>query len=304
MKISIIGSGRVGSSVGLNCCLRKLGDVLLLDIVKGLPQGESLDISHQLAEQGNDCQVRGSNEYADMKNSDFIVVVAGIGHKPGMTRMDLLNTNAGIVKDVCKQIAMYSPDSVVIVVTNPLDPLTHLALKTLRSDKQKVMGMGGMLDLSRFKEHISTLTGMSRRSIQALVIGEHGENMLPLIRFSTISGIPLTAFINNDEAHYLVSKTQSIAAEVITLKGATVYAPGNAVSAMIEAISENTRAIMPVSALLEGEYGYSDVCIGIPCILGSNGIEKVVELELNQEEGEVFKSGVDNIKSAINNLQL
>ncbi len=262
MKISIIGSGRVGSSVGLNCCLRKLGDVLLLDIVKGLPQGESLDISHQLAEQGNDCHVRGSNEYADMKNSDFIVV------------------------------------------TNPLDPLTHLALKTLRSDKQKVMGMGGMLDLSRFKEHISTLTGMSRRSIQALVIGEHGENMLPLIRFSTISGIPLTAFINNDEAHYLVSKTQSIAAEVINLKGATVYAPGNAVSAMIEAISENTRAIMPVSALLEGEYGYSDVCIGIPCILGSNGIEKVVELELNQEEGEVFKSGVDNIKSAINNLQL
>jgi malate dehydrogenase len=304
MKISIIGSGRVGSSVALNCCLRKLGDVLLLDIVKGLPQGESLDISHQLAEQGNDCQVRGSNEYADMKNSDFIVVVAGIGRKPGMTRMDLLNTNAGIVKEVCKQIAMYSPDSVVIVVTNPLDPLTHLALRTLRSDKQKVMGMGGMLDLSRFKEHISTLTGMSRGSIQALVIGEHGENMLPLIRFSTISGIPLTAFIKNDEAHYLVSKTQSIAAEVIALKGATVYAPGNAVSAMIEAISENTRAIMPVSALLEGEYGYSDVCIGIPCILGSNGIEKVVELELNKEEEEVFKRGVDNIKSAISNLHL
>lgn len=304
MKISIIGSGRVGSSVALNCCLRKLGDVLLLDIVKGLPQGESLDISHQLAEQGNDCQVRGSNDYEDMKNSDFIVVVAGIGRKPGMTRMDLLNTNAGIVKDVCKKIAIYSPDSVVIVVTNPLDPLTYLALKTLHSDKRKVMGMGGMLDLSRFKEHISALTGLSRNSIQALVISEHGENMLPLIRFTTISGIPLTAFITNDEANYLVSKTKSIAAEVISLKGATVYAPGNAVSAMIEAISENTRAILPVSALLDGEYGYRDVCIGIPCVLGSNGIEKVVELKLNQEESEFFKRGVENIKSAISGLQL
>ena len=304
MKISIIGAGRVGSSVALNCCLRKLGDVLLLDIVKGLPQGESLDINHQLAEQGNDCHVSGSNEYADMKNSDFVVLVAGIGRKPGMTRMDLLNTNAKIVEEVCKQIETYSPNSKVIVVTNPLDPLTQLVLKTIHGDRKKVMGMGGMLDLSRFKELISNITGISRRSIQALVIGEHGENMLPLIRFATISGIPLMKFITDVDANYLISKTKSIAAEVISLKGATVYAPGNAVSAMIESISNNSRAIMPVSVMLDGEYGYKDVCIGVPCILGSDGIEKIIELELNQEEGEGFKRGVENIRSAISATQL
>src|SRR5262249_9066262 len=154
------------------------------------------------------------------------------------------------------------------------------------------MGMGGMLDLSRFKEHISTFTGASRSSIQALVISEHGENMLPLIRFSSIAGIPLSSMVSNEEAANLVSKTKRIAAEVIALKGATVYAPGNAVAAMIESISKNTKAVLPVSALLDGEYGHSGVCIGVPCILGSNGIEKILELELNEEEKNVFEKGI------------
>jgi malate dehydrogenase len=304
MKISIIGSGRVGSSVALNCCIRELGDVLLLDIVDGLPQGESLDINHQLAELGNDCHVKGSNDYQDMKNSDFVVVVAGIGRKPGMTRMDLLKTNAGIVKDVCNKICTYSRSSTVIVVTNPLDPLTYLALKTIDSHREKVMGMGGMLDLSRFKEYISSATGMSRSSVQAMVIGEHGENMLPLVRFSSISGIPLSSFINNAQSNEFVTNTRNVAAEVISLKGATVYAPGNAVSAMIEAIIRNRRAILPVSALLEGEYGCDDVCIGVPCVLGGEGIEKIIELDLNPEEKELFTRGVQNVERAIRELPL
>lgn len=304
MKISIIGSGRVGSSVALNCCIRELGDVLLLDIVDGLPQGESLDINHQLAELGNDCHVKGSNDYQDMKNSDFVVVVAGIGRKPGMTRMDLLKTNAGIVKDVCNKIRTYSPSSTVIVVTNPLDPLTYLALKIIDSHREKVMGMGGMLDLSRFKEYISSATGMSRSSVQAMVIGEHGENMLPLVRFSSISGIPLSSFINNAQSNEFVTKTRNVAAEVISLKGATVYAPGNAVSAMIEAIIRNRRAILPVSALLEGEYGCDDVCIGVPCVLGGEGIEKIIELDLNPEEKELFTRGVQSVERAIRELPL
>jgi malate dehydrogenase len=304
MNISIIGSGRVGSSVALNCCMRELGDILLLDIVEGLPQGESMDINHQLAELGNDCHVKGSNDYQDMKKSDFVVIVAGIGRKPGMTRMDLLKTNAGIVKDVCNKIRTYSPESIVIVVTNPLDPLTYLALKIINSEKGKVMGMGGMLDLSRFKEYISSTTGMSRSSIQAMVIGEHGENMLPLVRFSGISGIPLSSFINNVQSNEFVTKTRNVAAEVISLKGATVYAPGNAVSAMIDAISRNRRKILPVSAFLEGEYGYSNVCLGVPCVLGSNGIEKIIELDLNPEEKEILANGVNSVKTAIRELPI
>jgi malate dehydrogenase len=304
MKVSIVGSGRVGSSIAINVCLRKLGDVMLLDIVKGLPQGEALDINHLLSEQGNDCQVKGSNEYRELQNSDFVVIVAGIGRKPGMTRMDLLNTNASIVKDVCNNVSRYCPQSFVIVVTNPLDPLTYLTLKMVNSGRQKVMGMGGMLDLSRFIEHISRITNTSRSSIQAMVISEHGENMLPLTRFSSIGGIPLTSFISEKQADELVVKTRQIAAEVISLKGATVYAPGNAVSAMIEAIARNRRAVMPVSALLDGEFGHSDICIGAPCVLGSNGVEKIIELNLNQYETEVFSEGVRSIKMAIKQLPL
>ncbi len=208
MKITVIGAGRVGSSVALNCSIRELGDICLLDIVEGLPQGEAMDINHQLAERGIDCTIRGSNNYEDMKESDFVVIVAGVGRKPGMTRMDLLKTNVEIVKGVCNKIKNYAQNSKIIVVTNPLDPLTYLVIKSLEGQKTKIMGMGGMLDLSRFKELISTVTGISRDSIQAMVISEHGENMLPLVRFSSISGIPLTEFITTEQSEDLINKTK------------------------------------------------------------------------------------------------
>lgn len=284
--------------------MREIGDILLLDIVEGLPQGEAMDINHQLAERGIDYIVQGSNEYEDMKGSEFVVIVAGVGRTPGMTRMDLLKTNAGIVKGVCDKIKNYAKNSKIIVVTNPLDPLTYLVIKLLAGQRTRMMGMGGMLDLSRFKEHISTITGVSRDSIQAMVISEHGENMLPLVRFSSLGGMPLTDFITPEQSQDLTNKTKKIAAEVISLKGATVYAPGNAVSTMIESIAKNKRAILPVSALLEGEYGYSDVCIGVPCVLGSEGIEKIIELKLNENEMRDFELGVQSVKNAIKNLSI
>jgi malate dehydrogenase len=299
MKITVIGAGRVGSSVALNCSLRELGDVTLLDIVEGLPQGEAMDINHQLAERGIDCTASGSNNYEDMKGSDFVVVVAGVGRKPGMTRMDLLKTNADIVKGVCDNIKAFAHDSKIIVVTNPLDPLTYLVIKSLEGQRNKIMGMGGMLDLSRFKEHISAVTRISRESIQAMVISEHGENMLPLVRFSSMGGIPLSEFISPEQSQDLATKTKKIAAEVISLKGATVYAPGNAVSTMVESIIKNKRSILPVSALLEGEYGYHDVCIGVPCVLGKEGIEKIIELKLDENEKKVFDLGIESVKTAI-----
>ena len=304
MKITVIGAGRVGSSVALNCSLRELGDTLLLDIVEGLPQGEAMDINHQLAERGIDCIAQGSNNYEDMRGSDFVIVVAGVGRKPGMTRMDLLKTNADIVMAVCDKIKSYAPNSKIIVVTNPLDPLTYLVLKSLGGKRTQIMGMGGMLDLSRFKEHISTITGLSRNSVQAMVISEHGENMLPLVRFSSLGGIPLTEFISAEQSEDLTNKTKKIAAEVISLKGATVYAPGNAVSTMVESIVKNKKTILPVSALLEGEYGYHDVCIGVPCVLGHNGAEKIIELKLNESEMKVFDLGVQSVKNAIKSFSL
>src|ERR671938_410651 len=224
MNITIIGSGKVGAYAALSCGLRELGNVLLLDIVKGLPQGEAMDINHQLSERGSDCRISGSNNYEDMRGSDIVVLVAGVGRKPGMTRMDLLKTNAAIVKDVTSKIETYAKDSKLIVVTNPLDPMTYLALKKIGVNKNNVMGMGGMLDLSRFKNFIADTTNVSRDSIQAMVIGEHGENMLPLIRFSSVGGIPLNQFVSKEKTIAILENTKKIAADIIALKGATVYA--------------------------------------------------------------------------------
>ena len=300
MTITIVGSGRVGASVALNCGLRELDDILLLDVIEGLPQGEAMVINHQFSELGIDCKVEGSNSYEDMDNSEFVVLVAGLGRKPGMTRMDLLNKNASIVKDVATKIATHANNAILVVVTNPLDPMTYLALKTTRFDKNKVIGMGGMLDLSRFKSFIHDATGCSRASIQAMVISEHGENMLPLLRFSSIGGIPLNEFLSKGQSEEIFEKTKKVAAEVIALKGATVYAPGNAVATMIDSIKKNKKEVIPVSAYLEGEYGISDLCIGVPVVLGSNGIEKIIELDLNEFERKIFDLGVTSVREAIN----
>jgi len=305
MTITIIGSGRVGASAALNCGLRELDkDILLLDIVQGLPQGEAMDINHQLSERGSDALTRGSNNYEDMRGSDYVVLVAGVGRKPGMTRMDLLKTNAGIVRDVARKIAAYAKDATIVVVTNPLDPMTYLALKTLGAKKSRIMGMGGMLDLSRFKSFIQDATKVSRASIQAMVISEHGENMLPLTRFSSIGGIPLHEFISKDKAMEIFEKTRKVAAEVIALKGATVYAPGNAVATMLESTILDKKLVIPVSALLEGEYGVSDLCIGVPAVIGNGGVERVIELKLDDFEQDIFNKGVASVKEALKALPL
>jgi malate dehydrogenase len=239
-----------------------------------------------------------------MRGSDYVVLVAGVGRKPGMTRMDLLKTNAGIVKDVASKIASYARDATIVVVTNPLDPMTYLALKTVGAKKNKVMGMGDMLDLSRFKSFIQDATKVSRDSIQAMVISEHGENMLPLTRFSSIGGIPLHEFIPKDKAMEIFEKTRKVAAEVIALKGATVYAPGNAVATMLESAIRDKKLVIPVSALLEGEYGVSDLCIGVPAVIGASGVERIIELKLDSFEQDIFNKGVASVKEAIKALPL
>jgi len=305
MTISIIGSGKVGASIALNCGLRELDSKInLVDIIEGLPQGEAMDINHQLSEKGFDSYVEGSNDYGKLKNSNIVILVAGVGRKPGMTRMDLLKTNASIVKSVSSKIAenVDVNNCILIVVTNPLDPMTYLALKTTGFQTKKVMGMGGMLDLSRFTSFIHDFTKISRRSISAMVIGEHGENMLPLIRFSSISGIPLQEFISKNQSEEIYEKTRQVAAEVIKHKGATVYAPGNAVATMVESITKDKKVLMPVSACLEGQYGVNDLCIGIPAVIGRDGIEKIIELPLDNFEKNEFLKGANDVKKAISDI--
>ncbi|MFZ1078031.1 MAG: malate dehydrogenase [Nitrosotalea sp.] len=303
--ITIIGSGKVGGAAALFTALRKVTDeILLLDVVQGLPQGEAMDLNHMLSEKGIDVNIRGSNDYSEMKGSDIVVVVAGSGRKPGMTRMDLLKINASIVKGVVENIKKFAKDAMIIPVTNPLDPMAYLTYKVSGFQKNRVFGMGNMLDLSRFVQFIHESTNYSRNSIRALVIGEHGENMLPLPRYSTVSGIPLTSILPKQKTDEIVQSTRQVAAKVIELKGATVHAPGNAISAIIEAVMRDTRQVIPVATYLDGEYGYSDVSIGVPVILGKNGVEKIIELDLDSNEKEWFKKGVESVKTAISGLEL
>jgi malate dehydrogenase len=301
--ITIIGSGKVGGDAALFSALKRLDDqILLLDVVDGLPQGEAMDINHMLSEQGIDVKVTGSNNFADMEGSKIVVVVAGSGRKPGMTRMDLLKINANVVKSVVENIKKYANDSMIIPVTNPLDPMAYVAYKSSGFEKNRVFGMGGMLDLSRFRQFIHEATGHSRDSIRALVIGEHGENMLPLPRFSSVSGIPLSSFLPKEKLEEIVQNTKQVAARVIELKGATVHAPGNAISAIIESVVRDRKQVIPVATYLDGEYGHSDVTIGVPAIIGKNGVEKIIELDLNDEEKQVFDLGVKNVKEAISGM--
>ena len=303
--ITIIGSGKVGGDAALFSALKRLDDqILLLDVVEGLPQGEAMDINHMLSEQGIDVEVKGSNDYADMKDSNIVVVVAGSGRKPGMTRMDLLKINTSIVKSVVENIKKYADNAIIIPVTNPLDPMAYITYKVSGFDRSRIFGMGGMLDLSRFKQFIHEATGHSRDSIRALVIGEHGENMLPLPRFSSISGIPLSSFLPKEKLDELVQNTKQVAAKVIELKGATIHAPGNAISAIVESIVRNRKQVIPVSTYLDGEYGHSNVTIGVPAIIGKKGVEKIIELDLNDEERQVFEKGVESVKGAVSGIEI
>ena len=303
--ITIIGSGKVGGDATLFSALRRLDDqILLLDVAEGLPQGEAMDINHMLSEQGIDVEVKGSNDFADMKGSKAVVIVAGSGRKPGMTRMDLLKINASIVKSVVENIKKYADDSMIIPVTNPLDPMAYITYKVSGFDKSRVFGMGGMLDLSRFRQFIHEATGHSRDSIRALVIGEHGENMLPLPRFSSVSGIPLSSFLPKEKIDELVINTKQVADKVIELKGATVHAPGNAISAILESVVRDRKQVIPVATYLDGEYGHSDVTIGVPVIIGKKGVEKIIELDLDDEEKKVFDKAVDNVKNIISDIEM
>ncbi len=302
--ITIVGAGRIGSSVASSLITRGLDDILLVDIIEGLPQGEALDLGHMAASYGIDVSLRGTNDFKDIEGSDIVVVTAGLPRRPGMTRLDLLQKNTRIINDISFKIAEYAPKSIVLMVTNPLDMMTYVALKVTGFQTQRVFGMGGMLDSARFRYFISEALGASRSSIQALVIGEHGESMLPLPKHSTVSGKPLTELMSSEDINAVIEKTRKTAADVIALKGGTVYAPGSAVGEMIESIMKDKKEVMPLSAYLNGEYGVKDLCIGVPAVLGREGIKSIKELQLEEDEETVFMKGVETLKKAVSETNL
>ena len=276
-------------------------DLLLIDIVNGLPQGEGLDLTHMASHYGSDVEITGSNDYRDITGSNLVIVPAGLARKPGMTRLDLLEKNTEIIVKISENIKEYAQKAIVMMITNPLDVMTYVALKITGFPTNRVFGMGGMLDLCRFTSSISESLGVSRESVQSMVIGQHGEAMLPLPRFSSVGGIPLLDMIGEKDANELVEKTRKIAAQVIEMKGATFYAPAKSVADMVQSIVRDKKTVIPVSAYLQGEYGVHDLCIGVPVVLGNNGVERIIELKLNEQEQTQFMSGVSALKSALDN---
>jgi len=297
--IGFLGAGRVGAQAALEVASAGIDDVTLVDILPGLAEGEAMDISQKIAETGVDVDVRGSTDFSSLRGSKIVVITAGLARKPGMTRMDLLEKNAGIVSAVAKEVAKHAPGCVALTVTNPMDVMNYVVLRKTGFPKGKVVGMGGILDLSRFKSTICAMLDISHSSITSLVIGEHGESMLPLARFTSVGGVPLMTLMDGTQIAQAMEATKRIAIDVISKKGATVYAPANGVVRMVKAIAWDRKEVIPASAYLEGEYGVTGLCIGVPLVLGGNGVEKILPLDLNEKEKAQFSKGAQTIRQGI-----
>jgi malate dehydrogenase len=300
--ISIIGTGKLGSAVALQVASRELGDLRLIDVIPGLPQGEALDLGQMAAEQGADVDIVGSNDYKDIAGSDLLVVIGGLGRKPGMTRLDLQAKNEDIIRGICEKIVQHAPKSLVLMVTNPLDIMTYLAWKVTGFEPSRVFGQSGMLDTMRFKYFISRALGVSTSSVQAVVIGEHGDSMVPLPRFSTVNGVPITELMSPAQVAEAIDHTRKIAAEVIALKGATIYAPAHGITRMVESVMKDKKMVLCLTAHLNGEYGLKDIYVDVPAVLGARGVERVIELKLNDDERTAFLNSVEIVKTAASHL--
>ncbi|MEW5760455.1 MAG: malate dehydrogenase [Candidatus Thermoplasmatota archaeon] len=306
MKISVIGAGQVGSTTALQLVEKGIGnELVLLDIVDGMPQGKGLDMREATPIFGKDVKIYGTSNYEDIKGSDIAILTAGFPRKPGMSRMDLLKANIDIVKPASENIVKYAPNAKLLVVTNPLDIMTYVARAITNFEPNRVFGMAGILDTSRFRAFISMELGISVEDISAMVLGGHGDEMVPLPRFSTISGIPISEFLPKEKIDKIIERTRKAGGEIVSLlkTGSAYYAPGAAVVQMVEAIVNDKKRILPASAYLKGEYGFNDVYAGVPVMLGKNGVEKVIELNLNNEEKEMFKKSVSELTKTIKELK-
>ncbi len=301
-KVSIVGAGNVGATAAHWIASKELADVVLIDIAEGIPQGKGLDLLEAMPIEKRDSFVMGTNNYADTANSDIVVITAGIPRKPGMSRDDLLNTNYRIMQDVVNQVVANSPNCIIIVVSNPLDAMAQAAFKLSKFNRERVIGMAGVLDSARFRAFIAQELKVSVENVTAFVLGGHGDTMVPLARYSTVAGIPLTELMDKSTLDRLIQRTRDGGAEIVKyLKtGSAYYAPSSATAEMVEAILKDKKKILPCAAYLEGEYGINGLYVGVPCKLGERGLEQIIEIKLTGEEQAALQKSADAVKELVN----
>ena len=304
-KVTVIGAGNVGATAAQRLCEKELCDVVLIDIIEGVPQGKALDLTEAAPVEKHDAKLIGTNGYEASKGSDIIIITAGIPRKPGMSRDDLVSTNAGIMKGVVEQIAKFSPEAVLIIVSNPLDAMCHVAYEASGFPKNRVLGMAGVLDSARFRAFISMELDVSVENTHAFVLGGHGDTMVPLPRYSTVAGIPITELLPKDRIDALVERTANGGAEIVSLlkTGSAYYAPASAAVEMAESILKDKKKILPCAAYLEGEYGINGLFIGVPVKLGRSGIEEVIQIKLTDEEEAALNKSADAVKELVESMK-
>lgn len=310
-KISLIGAGNIGGTLAHLISIKELGDIVIFDVAEGLPQGKALDLSQANAVTGSDITIKGTNDYKDIEDSDAIIITAGLPRKPGMSRDDLISVNTAIMKTVAENIKKYAPNAFVIVITNPLDVMVYVMLKTSGLPHNKVIGMAGVLDSSRFNYFLADEFKVSVENVTSMVLGGHGDAMVPLARYSTISGIPIPDLIkmglsSKERIEQIIDRTRNGGGEIVALlkTGSAYYAPAASAIQMLEAYLKDKRQILTCAAYLQGEYGVEGLYVGVPIIIGKNGVEKIIEIELNTEEKILFNNSVDGVKKLIGAIKL
>jgi len=300
--ITIIGAGKVGSSAAFNILRYRISDVVLVDIFGNLAEGEALDMMQAAPAIEFDGKIKGTSDFSEMEGSELVVITAGEARKPGMKRIDLMNKNAKIVRSIVKKVVRYAPNCKLMVVTNPVDIMTYIAYKESGFERNRVFGMGNILDTLRFRSYIARELNVSREDVRALVIGEHGDFMVPLVEYASVSGIPITDLLTREKIDKIVNLTISSGSDVIKLKGSTIYAPAVVIAIMADAVLRSRNRVISVSTYLKGEYGFSDVSIGVPVILGRSGVERILELKLTNKARQRFERSVLMIKKALKSI--
>ncbi|MEK6591051.1 MAG: malate dehydrogenase [Nitrospinota bacterium] len=305
-KITIVGVGHVGATAAQLAAYKELGDIILIDIIEGVPQGKGLDLQESAPLELFDSSITGTNDYRDTADSSVVVITAGIPRKPGMSREDLLDTNVKIVRSVTEQVIKYSPDAFIIVVSNPLDAMCYVAMKVGRFDRHRIIGLSGVLDSARMRTFIAKELNVSMDDVQAMVLGLHGDAMIPLPRYSTVSGISITELLSEDKIDRIIDRTRKGGGEVVNyLKtGSAYYAPGAAIVQMIESVVKDKKRVLPCAAYLEGEYGIHGIFMGVPLKLGANGIDEIIQVKLTGEEMTALHKSAEEVKKTISQIKL
>ena len=305
-KIALIGGGNIGGVLAEQIAYRELGDVVIFDVVEGMPQGKALDMAEGAPLVGADAKIEGANDYAGISGADLVIITAGLARKPGMSRDDLLNTNLAIMKSVAAGVRDNAPDAIVIVISNPLDAMVYTFKEVSGFPKNRVVGMAGVLDSARLRAFVAWELGVSVEDVTALVLGGHGDTMVPLTRYCTVAGIPVESLISKDRLDAIVTRTKGAGGEVVGLlkTGSAFVSPALSAIEMAESILKDKKRVLACACLLEGEYGVDGLYVGVPCVLGANGVEKVLEVEMNADERKLFDDSVEHVRSLVSQIEL